>query len=164
MPKTIQLTTPKKRKLTSEQKKENRKRNFELERYGVTLGDITSSREQNRFYLCFIRSLLIFMASFGLLGAMASSFGLPFSLPIVIIGLYGLAFLTAFLYYNKVSFYIGYFVVFAGFIFFSFRFYWHINSGYQAFTNEVFNKYSDYFHLLATRESAKVMRPQNPKD
>ena len=157
MPKTIQLTTPKKRKLTSEQKKENRKRNFELERYGVTLGDITSSREQNRFYLCFIRSLLIFMASFGLLGAMASSFGLPFSLPIVIIGLYGLAFLTAFLYYNKVSFYIGYFVVFAGFIFFSFRFYWHINSGYQAFTNEVFNKYSDYFHLLATRESAEVI-------
>ncbi|MCR5129775.1 MAG: hypothetical protein K6B69_16935 [Lachnospiraceae bacterium] len=157
MPKTIQLTTPKKRKLTSEQKKENRKRNFELERYGVTLGDITASREQNRFYLCFIRSLLIFMACFGLLGAMASSFGLPFSLPIVIIGLYALAFLTAFLYYNKVSFYIGYFVVFAGFIFFSFRFYWHINSGYQAFTNEVFNKYSDYFHLLATRESAEVI-------
>ncbi len=158
MPKTIQLsTTPKKIKLTSEQKKENRKRNFELERYGVTLGDITSSKEQNRFYLCFIRSLLIFMACFGLLGAMASSFDLPFSMPIVIIGLYVLAFLTAFLYYNKVSFYTGYFIVFAGFIFFSFRFYWHINSGYQAFTNEVFNKYSDYFHLLATRESAEVI-------
>ena len=158
MPKTIQLSkTPQKIRLTSEQKKENRKRKFELERYGVALGDITSSKEQNRFYLCFIRSLLIFMACFGLLGAMASSFGLPFSLPIVIIGLYGLSFLTAFLYYNKASFYIGYFLVFAGFILFSFRFYWHINSGYQAFTNEVFNKYSDYFHLLATRESAEVI-------
>ena len=112
MPKTIQLsTTPKKIKLTSEQKKENRKRNFELERYGVTLGDITSSKEQNRFYLCFIRSLLIFMACFGLLGAMASSFDLPFSMPIVIIGLYGLAFLTAFLYYNKNSFQVNCIIV-----------------------------------------------------
>ncbi len=158
MPKTITVNSyvPKK-KPSSEQKKELKKRAIELENYGVALGDITSSREQNRFFLCFIRALLIFMASFGTLGALVSSFGLPFSMPIVIIGLFGLAFLSAFLYYNKVTFYVGYFVVFAGFVFFAFRFYWHVNSGYQAFSNEVFNKYSDYFRLLATREATEFI-------
>ncbi len=158
MPKTVQLIAkPQKIKLTFEQKKELKKRQLELDRYGLSLGDITSSQEQNRFFLCFIRSLLIFMACFGMLGAMVSSFNLPFIMPIVIIGLFVLSFLSAFLYYNKISFYVGYFIVFAGFIFFSFRFYWHINSGYQAFTNEVFNKYSDYFHLLAQRESTEII-------
>ncbi len=157
MPKTVQIAKPKKVKLTSEQKKENKKRMLELDQFGLALGDIASSQKQNRFYLCFIRAILIFMACFGMIGGMVSSFELPFSMPIVIIGLFLLALLSAFLYYNKVSFYVGYFIVFAGFIIFSFRFYWHINSGYQAFSNVVFNKYSDYFHLLTTREATEFI-------
>ena len=158
MPKTIQLSRPAKPpKPSFAQKKENKKRQAELEQYGLSLGDITSSRQQNRFFLCFIRAVLIFMACFGMLGAVVSSFGLKYSIPIVVLGLFCLSLLSAFLYYNKVSFYVGYFIVFAGFIFFSFRFYWHINSGYQAFSNEVFNKYSDYFHLLSTREATEFI-------
>ena len=158
MPKTVQLTAaPKKVKLSYEQKKELKKRKAELDAFGISLGEISSSQEQNRFYLCFIRAVLIFMGCFGLLGGMVSSFDLPFSLPVVMIGLFILSALSAFLYYNKITFYTGYFIVFAGFIFFSFRFYWHINSGYQAFSNEVFNKYSDYFHLLATREATEFI-------
>ena len=61
-----------------------------------------------------------------------------------------LAFITAFLYYNKLTFYVGYFLIFGAFIFFSLFFYWEVNSGYTAFLGEVLKKYSDFFHVVTS--------------
>ncbi|MCR5251521.1 MAG: transglutaminase-like domain-containing protein [Lachnospiraceae bacterium] len=156
MARTITVNT-KQKKLSTAERREAEKRAEEQARYGVTLGDISIGRKPGRFYLCFIRAILIFMACFGMLGALVSSFNLSFSLPLVAGSLFALSFLTAFLYYNKLTFYVGYFLIFAGFIFFSQALYWYINSGYQAFMNEVFNAYSDYFRLLSTREATEFI-------
>ena len=108
-----------KKKLSKEQKKEYKERKDELKELGITIGDINTDRHQNRFFLCFIRTILIFLATYGMTGGIVSSFNLSFSVPVVVLSLFVLAFFSAFLYYNKLSFYIGYFVVFAGFLVFS---------------------------------------------
>ena len=138
-----------KKKLSKEQKKEYKEREDELKELGITIGDIKTDRHQNRFFLCFIRTILIFLATYGMTGGIVSSFNLSFSVPIVVVSLFVLAFFSAFLYYNKLSFYIGYLVVFAGFLVFSVAGYWYVNSGYQAFMNELYNQYSDFFGLLS---------------
>ncbi len=147
----------KKEKLSKERKKELKLREEELNAFGMTVGDISTDRTPNRFYLCFIRALLIFMAVFGMTGGLVSSFDLPFSVIGVAAVVFVLSLFSAFLYYNKISFYIGYVVVFLGFVVFSARGYWYINSGYQAFSNEVFNAYSDYFGLLSVREATEFI-------
>ncbi len=159
MPRTVSIAAPKKKKIrmNAARRREEAQRERELSLYGMTLEDVRMEPRPGRFFLCLIRAILIFMASFGMMGALVSSFKLSFSYPVVITGLFILSFLTAFLYYNKLTFYIGYFVVFGSFIAFSLSFYWYINSGYQAFMNEVFNSYSDYFRLLSTREASEFI-------
>ncbi len=138
-------------------KKELAQRSEELERFGLTMGDFSTGNKSNRFFLCFIRACLIFMATYGTVGGIVSAVGLQYSLPIVAFALFVLAFFSAFLYYNKISFYVGYIVVFAGFIVFSISSYWYINSGYQAFVNVLYNKYSDFFALLSVREATEFI-------
>ena len=141
----------------SAKKKELVHRTEELERFGLTMGDFSTGNKSNRFFLCFIRACLIFMATYGTVGGVVSAIGLQYCVPIVIAALFVLAFFSAFLYYNKISFYIGYIVVFAGFIVFSISSYWYINSGYQAFVNVLYNKYSDFFALLSVREATEFV-------
>ena len=92
-------------------KKELAQRSEELERFGLTMGDFSTGNKSNRFFLCFIRACLIFMATYGTVGGIVSAVGLQYSLPIVAFALFVLAFFSAFLYYNKISFYVGYIVV-----------------------------------------------------
>ena len=138
-------------------KKELTQRAEELERFGLTMGDFSTGNKSNRFFLCFIRACLIFMATYGTIGGIISAVGLQYCMPIVVLALFLLAFFSAFLYYNKISFYIGYIIVFAGFIVFSISSYWYINSGYQAFVNVLYNKYSDFFALLSVREATEFV-------
>ncbi len=138
-------------------RKEQAQRAEELERFGLTMGDFSTGNKSNRFFLCFIRACLIFLATYGTVGGVVSAIGLQYAVPIVIVALFVLAFFSAFLYYNKISFYIGYIVVFAGFIVFSISSYWYINSGYQAFVNVLYNKYSDFFALLSVREATEFV-------
>ncbi len=158
MPSTIRLQNEKKpKRLNFAQRREAAKRNEELISYGATLGEIKSDPGPKRFLLCFIRAALIFLASYGMLGGLVSAFGLSYSIPVVMIALFILAFITAFLYYNKLTFYLGYFLIFGAFIFFSLSFYWEINSGYMAFLSEVFLKYSSFFHV-ATPDLTEVIQ------
>lgn len=129
----------------------------ELEQYGAGLTDVRPLDQPGRFYLCFLRGILIFLAVYGMLAAVVTSFGLPFSKPVMIFGIFTLAFISAFLYYNKVTFYVGYLIVFASFVFFSIYMYLYVNSGYQAFLNEVYNKYSDYFNMATVREAEELI-------
>ncbi|MCR5120655.1 MAG: transglutaminase-like domain-containing protein [Lachnospiraceae bacterium] len=129
----------------------------ELEIYGAGLSDVRPLDQPGRFYLCFLRAILIFLAVYGMLAAIVTSFALPFSKPVMVLGIMVLAFISAFLYYNKITFYVGYLVVFASFVFFSIYMYLYVNSGYQAFLNEVYNKYSDYFRLSTVREADEII-------
>lgn len=145
------------KKEKKEKKKTDQKYLKELELYGAGLPEVMPLDQPGRFYLCFLRAILIFLAAYGMLAAVVTSFGLPFSKPVVALGIFALAFISAFLYYNKKTFYIGYLAVFASFIFFSIYMYLYVNSGYQAFLNEVYNKYSDYFRLSSVREAEEFI-------
>ncbi len=138
--------------MSLKEKREQKRLEKILDRYGVVLNDVRAEKQPGRFYLCFLRGILIFLGVYGMLGALVTGFGLDFSRPVVISGIFILAFISAFLYYNKITFYLGYLAVFASFIFFSFSMYIYVNSGYQAFINVVYNKYSDYFRLASVRE------------
>ncbi|MGN0345988.1 MAG: transglutaminase family protein [Lachnospiraceae bacterium] len=136
----------------------------ELAENGVLLSNVIPSyssseklQMRSRAFICILRGLLVFFASFGTVGALVSAFGLNYYYIPVIGTLLLLAMFTAFLYYNRVTFYAGYFVLFLLFTVSIFASYWYVNSGFQAFTNTVYEKYSDYFHLLTLREATEFI-------
>ena len=107
----------------------------ELSANGLCVGSITYSQrsKRSRAYLCLIRALLIFLASFGTAGAAVSSFNLDYNLPLVLILSIIICTYVAFLYYNRVTFYVGYILYFILFLTATFSLYWYVNSGFQAF-------------------------------
>ena len=137
--------------------KEYTEANEFLNAYGVSLDEIRPEAPVNRFFLCLIRGILIFMASYGTIAGLVSAFDLPFSRIGVTIGILLVSLLVAFLYYNKFTFYFGYFILFTAFTYLAFAFYPYINSGFQAFINTVYQKYGDFFFLNAVRESNELI-------
>lgn len=123
-----------------------------LDTYGVALDDIGTNIPVNRFSLCLIRGILIFMASYGSIAGLVSAFGISFYVPGVFLGILVVSMLAAFLYYNKITFYLGYFILFFAFTVFAFSLYPYINSGFQSFLNEVYQRYSNFFYLDVVRE------------
>lgn len=139
------------------QKKFDKYQQEEFQNTGLRLGDISTNRSTNRVFICLIRACLIFLASFGSIGALASAFQLDYYfIPVVLIFLV-LSLCTAFLYYNSITFYAGYIFIFFLFTISIVSLYWYVNSGYQAFTNVVYEQYSDYFNLLSIRESSEFI-------
>lgn len=124
---------------------------------GVSLEDIRTDVPVNRFFLCLIRGLLIFMASFGTIAGLVTSFELSFHWPGVTLGILTVSMLAAFLYYNRFTFYAGYVAIFLLFTVFAFSLYPFINSGFQGFLNTVFQKYSDFFYLSSVREANELI-------
>ncbi len=131
----------------------------ELSANGLCVGVITYSERSSlsRAYLCLIRALLIFLAAFGTAGAAVSSFNLDYNLPLVLIFSIIICTYVAFLYYNRITFYVGYILYFILFLTATFSLYWYVNSGFQAFFNTVYEKYSDYFALSTLREAVEFI-------
>lgn len=125
--------------------------------HGVSLEEIRTDIPVNRFFLCFIRGILIFMASFSTITGLVTSFDLAFHWVGVTIGILIVSMLAAFLYYNKFTFYAGYVAIFLLFTIFAFALYPYINSGFQGFINTVFQKYSDFFYLSSVREANELI-------
>lgn len=132
-------------------KREEKARNTEAEIYGIVLGDIKKEHGDNRVFLCFVRGILVFLAVYGTIVGLAASFELPFSVPLVALTLLVISLFSAFIYYNRVTFYTGYVIVFLLLIIMAFAFYLYINSGFQAFLNEVIDKYETFFGLATGR-------------
>ncbi|MCR4611119.1 MAG: transglutaminase-like domain-containing protein [Lachnospiraceae bacterium] len=132
-------------------KREEKERINDANVYGVTLLDIRKKHSDNRLFLCLIRAILLFLAVYGTIVGLAASFDLPFYAPVVAISLFALSLLSSFIYYNKVTFYLGYVVVFLILIIMAFAFYMYINSGFQAFINEVISRYETFFSIVSGR-------------
>lgn len=124
---------------------------------GVTLEEIRTDVPVNRFFLCIIRGILIFMASFGTIAGLVTAFALPFHWLFVTLGILTVSMLAAFLYYNKFTFYAGYAAIFLLFSVFAFSLYPYINSGFQGFINTVLQEYSDFFYLSSVREANEII-------
>lgn len=141
----------------SKQKLEQDIKEAVLSQCGVSLLEVRTQIKPNRFSLCLVRGLLIFMASYGTIAGLVSAFELPFHFLAVTLGILIVSMLAAFLYFNRITFYAGYFILFFAFAFFSFVLYPFINSGFQAFTNEVYQKYGDFFYLDVVREANELI-------
>lgn len=119
--------------------------------YGIALLDIKKKSSDNRLFLCLVRAFLLFLAVYGTIVGLAASFELPFSTVIVLPSLLLLSIASSFIYYNKITFYAGYVVVFIMLIIMAFAFYMYINSGFQAFLNEVISRYETFFSIVSGR-------------
>ena len=137
-------------------KLEEKKRLNEAESYGITILDIRKNHSDNRVFLCLVRALLLFLAVYGTIVGVVASFELPFSVPIVVVSLLVLSLMSSFIYYNRVTFYVGYVVIFLILIIMAFAFYLYINSGFQAFLNEVISRYETFFSIVSGLSPAKV--------
>ncbi len=136
---------------------EEKREATELTSYGLCVGEPYTEGERGRAYLCLVRGLLVFLATFGTIGGLTASFGLSFNPVTVGIGLLLISVTVAFTYYNKVTFYMGYILMFMVFLVLYVVAYIQINSGFQAFLNEIYKAYSDFFILPSTRETTEYI-------
>lgn len=146
-------------KISFREKWAEKRKNEALDKYGIVFANIddNTNRLRDRLLVCLIRAVLIFFASFGTIGFIISAFGLNYKPLIVIPALLIVCTFIAFLYYNKITFYIGYFGFLWVFLGGSMGLYAYINSGFQAFANTAYEKYSDYFSLNTLREATELI-------
>ena len=129
----------------------------ELTTLGVSVGQPYTDTGMRRAVLCLIRGLLVFLSTFGTIGGLTHAFGLEFNPLTIGIALFVISVVICFTYFNKITFYTGYVLIFMAFLVLYVVAYSHINSGFQAFLNEVYKAYSDFFNLPSTRETTEYI-------
>ncbi|MBP5553331.1 MAG: transglutaminase domain-containing protein [Lachnospiraceae bacterium] len=140
---------------------ELKKRDSELERRGVCKEDITLEKMPPKIISVLLRGFMIFLAAYGTVWGLVSAFGLTYGQGKVFAGILLLSMFSAVIYYNRFTFYAGYVVTFISFFVFSVMMYSYINSGFQAFINEMNSAYVDYFSLPALRVSEEIIADRN---
>lgn len=125
----------------------------ELNKNHVLIGEIKDSHKKSAFLLCVFKGLLIFLSSFSAVMGLLSAFDVP-CYPSVIFAFYFIfSFAMAFIYLNKIYFYVGYIIYFIIFTIELARYFLHANSGFQAVVNIIYEEYSDYFGLMSVRQA-----------
>ncbi len=137
--------------------RELKKREQELERRGVCQGDVSRDTQPAKFVAVLLRGFLIFLGAYGTVWGLACSFDLAYDPIKVFLGILMLSVFSASIYYNRFTFYMGYVLMFVSFFIFSVMMYSYINSGFQAFVNELNEHYVDYFSLPALRVSDEII-------
>ena len=138
-------------------RKELKDRDKELRERGVCEGDIIKDRLPHKYVAVLLRGILIFFGAYGTVWGLAGSFDLAYDPVKVFVWILVMAIISASVYYNRATFYVGYIVMFISFFVFSVLMYAYINSGFQAFMNEVNAHYVDYFSLPALRVSDEII-------
>ena len=136
---------------------ENYFRKKELNKTGVFIGEITEGKPHMRALICLLRGFMIFLGTYGALVGLLRAFELPFNILIVTPFLFFVSVFLAFLYFHKIIFYTGYFLLLGTFTFELGYMYLYANSGYQAIVNTIYLAYSDYFKLLSVREGQEMI-------
>jgi len=140
---------------------ELKKRDAELARRGVCKEEVSLEKMPAKFISVLLRGFMIFLAAYGTVWGLVSSFGLEYGQGKVFAWILILSLFSAAIYYNRFTFYVGYIVTFIAFFVFSVAMYSYINSGFQAFINELNEAYVDYFSLPALRVSDEIISDRN---
>ncbi len=119
--------------------------------------DASNSFSIERAKVCFLKGLLIFMASYGTIFGLLTCFDAPHYPVLLVIFLLVFSFSLAFLHYNKILFNLLYPLFFLLFAYSIFKYRTYVNVGYQSFLNIIYNSYSSYFDLSTTREINSVI-------
>ncbi len=138
-------------------RRELKDRKKELEERGVCEGDISGDKTPHKFIAVLLRGILIFFGAYGTVWGLVGSFDLAYDPVKVFVWIFVMAIISASVYYNRATFYVGYIVMFISFFVFSVLMYAYINSGFQAFMNELNEHYVDYFSLPALRVSDEII-------
>ena len=139
------------------QKIRERFRLKELNESGVFVGNVSDVEKKKRALICLIRGIAIFFGSAGTILGLLNAFNLEYNAPVLVLGLLLISLYVAFLYYNRVFFYVGYFLLLTLFYALLAYLFLFANSGYQAIINQIYSDYSDYFKLLSVREGAELI-------
>ena len=115
--------------------------------------DAPATSCSGRAFVCAMKGLLIFAASYGAIGAVISSFSLPCYPVAVFVCFLLFSMLLAFLHYSRFIFNLFYPVIFLVFSYSIFTYRYQVNSGYQAFMAILQEAYSNYFDLSILREA-----------
>jgi len=142
-------------------RKELKDRVKELNERGVCEGDITGDKIPHKYIAVLLRGILIFFGAYGTVWGLAGSFDLAYDPVKVFVWLLVMSVISASVYYNRATFYVGYIVMFISFFVFSVLMYEYINSGFQAFLNEINQHYVDYFSLPAVRISEEIIKDRS---
>ena len=118
-------------------------RDDELARRGVCKEDVSLENMPAKFISVLLRGFMIFLAAYGTVWGLVSSFDLGYGQGRVFAWILLLSLFSAAIYYNRFTFYVGYIVTFIAFFVFSVAMYSYINSGFQAFMNELNEAYVD---------------------
>ena len=137
------------------------KRDKELERRGVCKEDASLEKMPSKIISVLLRGFMIFLAAYGTVWGLFASFGLDYGQGKVFAWILLLSIFSAAIYYNRFTFYVGYVLMFISFFVFSVMMYSYINSGFQAFINELNIAYVDYFSLPALRVSDEIIADRN---
>lgn len=127
-------------------------RKRDLKDNNVYVGDIHDTAGHKRAFICFLRGIMVFLASYATIFGLMDAFDLPFNRPLIIGFLFVISMSVAFLYLNKILFYAGYISILVVFTWQLVYLYLYANSGYQAITNVIYEHYSDFYKLLGLRQ------------
>lgn len=131
-------------------------RKKELNSTGVFVGDIHNADGYRRLPICFLRGLMIFLATYATIFGFMDAFEFDFNRIIVLAFLLFISMFVAMLYLHKTLFYSGYFLILIVFTVQLVNFYLYANSGFQAIMNVIYEKYSDYYKLLSLRDALEI--------
>lgn len=134
-------------------KVELKQKNKELAATGISIGEIHDPLKSRPVLMCLIRSLLIFLACEGTTDGFCACFNIPYNKGNVLLFMVFISFFMGFLYFNKLTFYIGYVLLLGTFSIQLIRYYLYANSGFQAIVNIIRQEFSDHFDLSVMRQA-----------
>lgn len=124
-----------------------------LDSEGVAVGNIHSETPHRRLLICLLRGILTFLAAYGTIGGLMEAMEIPYNRLLVAGYLLFFSLLCTVLYMRKIAFYIGYIIILIVYTIELAKYYYYANSGFQAITNIIYEKYSDFFNLLSIRQA-----------
>ena len=126
-------------------------------KYGFSIPEIPTTFDTERSRVCLVKALLVFCASLGTVGSVVSAFDLSANMGLIIVLLFIMSLMLAFLHYNYILFNLCYPVIFLFFAFSIIQNRVYVNSGYQAILNILRENYRDYFDLSFSRETSEAI-------
>ena len=117
----------------------------------------TKLNQRSRLTVCLLRGILVFLCQFGTMGLFITSFDLPCRISVLLVVSLISSVGMGLLYYNNLTFNLGYIVYFIAFIAMAILTRWYANSGMNAVLNCVMSTVDEKMNLQGVRVYTEVI-------